>query len=120
MAKVVLRKNNKIRRKLRVRKKIFGTSKKPRLSVYRTNKYCYGQIIDDSKGVTLVSLSLNDIKKLHKDKNKMEASFEIGKILAEKALEKKIKTAVFDRSSYYYHGRIKQIAEGAREGGLKL
>ena len=120
MAKVVLRKNNKIRRKLRVRKKIFGTSKKPRLSVYRTNKYCYGQIIDDSKGVTLVSLSLNDIKKFHKDKNKMEASFEIGKILAEKALEKKIKTAIFDRSSYHYHGRIKQIAEGAREGGLKL
>ena len=120
MAKVILRKHKEDRRKLRVRKKVFGTTERPRLSVFRSNKYCYGQIIDDSKGVTLASISLNDIKKLHKGKSRQEASFEIGKLLAEKALEKKVKTVVFDRNSYHYHGRVKQIAEGAREGGLKL
>jgi len=120
MAKVVLRKNNKLRRKLRVKKKVFGTTQRPRLSVYRSNKYLYGQIIDDTKGTTLVGLSLNDVKKAHKGKNRQEASFEIGKMIAEKAKEKKIKTVVFDRGSYQFHGRVKQLADGVREGGLVL
>ena len=120
MVKVALRKNNKIRRKLRVRKKVFGTTQRPRLSVYRSNKYLYGQIIDDTKGTTLVGLSLNDVKKIHKDKSKQDAAFEIGKTLAEKAKDKKIKTLVLDRGSYNYHGRVKYLADGAREGGLIL
>lgn len=121
MSKVILRKNNRIKRKIRVRKKVVGTSERPRLSVYRSNNYCYGQIIDDLKGATLVGLSLSEIKKIHQHKkNKMEAAFEVGKRLAELAKEKKIKTVVFDRNGYNYHGRIKRIADGAREGGLIL
>ena len=120
MVKVVLRKNNLDRRKLRVRKKVFGTKKRPRLSVYRSNKYCYAQLIDDAKRETIVGVSLNDIKKAHAKKGKKEGAYEVGKILAEKAKKKKIKKAVFDRAGYKYHGRVKQIADGAREGGLEL
>ena len=120
MAKVVLRKTNRERRKLRVRKEVFGTSNRPRLSVFRSNKYSYGQLIDDTAGKTLVSVSLKNVKDLHKAKVKQEASFSLGKKLAEEALKKKIKQVVFDRSGYKYHGRVKQIAEGAREGGLQL
>jgi large subunit ribosomal protein L18 len=120
MAKIKLRKNNLKRRKLRVRKKVFGTKSRPRLSVFRSNKYCYVQLIDDKKGETLVGVSLKEIKEAHQKKNKKEGAFEVGKILAEKAKEKKIKKAVFDRAGYKYHGRVKQVAEGAREGGLEV
>ncbi len=120
MGKVILRKSKSDRRKLRVRKKVFGTEKRPRLSVFRSNSYCYGQIIDDSRGKTLLGLSFKEVKKMHKKVNKTEASFEIGKLLAKKALEKNIISVVFDRNGYKYHGRVKQIAEGAGEGGLKL
>jgi len=120
MPKIVLRKTNKDRRKLRVRKKVFGTSDRPRLSVYRSNKYSYGQIIDDTAGKTLVSVSFKDIRDFHKSNVKNEASFTLGKKLAEEALKKKIKMVVFDRNGYKYHGRVKQVAEGAREGGLQL
>jgi len=118
--KVILRKSNRERRKLRVKKKVFGTSDRPRLSVFRSNKYSYGQIIDDSKGKTLVGLSLKDIRNMHKSKTKRDASLELGKKIAEKALKKKIKKVIFDRSGYRYHGRVEQIADGAREGGLEL
>jgi len=121
MSTVVLRKTKRGRRKIRVRKKVVGTPERPRLSVYRSNKYCYGQIIDDTSGKTLVGISLNEVRKLHEDKKKKsEAAFEVGKKLAEVAKSKKIKGVVFDRNGYSYHGRVKQIAEGAREGGLKL
>lgn len=120
MSKVNLRKNNQIRRKLRVKKKIFGTPDKPRLSVYRSNKYSYAQLIDDTKGTTLIGLTLTDVVQAHKGKTKLEASFEIGKMLGDKAKKKKISQAVFDRNGYKYHGRVKKIAEGAREGGLTL
>lgn len=120
MAKVLLRNTKRERRKLRVRKKVFGTKSSPRLSVFRSNKYCYGQIINDELGQTLVSLSLKDIAKAHKDKSKKDAALEIGEMLANKAKEKKIKNVVFDRSGYRYHGRVKNIAEGARKGGLTL
>ncbi len=103
-----------------MRKKIFGTSKRPRLSVYRSNKYSYGQIIDDTVGRTLVSVSLKDVRELHKSKAKNEASFNLGKKLAEEAAKKKIKQVVFDRNGYKYHGRVKKVAEGVREGGLRL
>jgi len=121
MAKVILRKTNLIRRKFRIRKKVVGTSQQPRLSVFRSNKYSYGQIIDDTKGRTLVGVTLAEIKKAHEEtKTKIEAAHVIGKVLAEKAIKGKIKKVVFDRNGYKFHGRIKEIAEGAREGGLKL
>jgi len=102
-----------------MKKRIVGTSKKPRLSVYRSNKFVYAQIIDDEKGTTLLGVSekhLGDGKKT----NKIDAAKEVGLLLAKKALEKKIKMVVFDKGSYAYHGIIQAFAEGAREGGLKL
>jgi large subunit ribosomal protein L18 len=120
MAKVNLRKNKLRRRKMRVRKKIFGTKEKPRLAVFRSNRYCYAQLIDDEKGETLAGLSLKDIKKAHEKEGKKKGAFKVGRLLAEKAKKKKIKKAVFDRAGYQYHGRVKQVAEGAREGGLEL
>lgn len=103
-------------RHLRIRKKISGSSSKPRLSVFRTNKHIYAQLIDDSKSCTLASSS--DLK-ITKDKktSKIETAFKVGKDLAKMALEKKIKKVVFDRAGYKFHGRIKALAEGAKEGG---
>jgi large subunit ribosomal protein L18 len=106
------------RRKARARAKFSGTSKRPRLSVFRSLKNINVQIIDDSISKTLVSVDEKELK-LDK-KNKTEIAFEVGKKIAEKALEKKIKECVFDRSGYKYHGRVKAVAEGAREGGLKF
>lgn len=119
MYKVKLRKTNIERRKLRVRKKVFGTSEVPRLTVFRSNKYIYGQLIDDSKGVTLVSTG-KEVAKIHSEKTKTEAAFELGKELGRKAVEKGIFTIVFDRNGYIYHGRVKSFADGARKGGLKF
>lgn len=118
MAKVFLN-NKRTRRKLRVRKKVFGTSERPRLSVFRSNKFIYGQIIDDEKGVTLVDVQ-KEAPALHKGKGKVEAAFDAGKKLAEKANKAKIKKVAFDRNGYRYHGRVKSFADGAREGGLEF
>ncbi len=111
---------NKEKRRLKIRKnirsKISGTNEKPRVSVFKSNKAIYSQIIDDMKGTTLVSCSSVDIKKF--GKNNVEASKEVGLKLAEKAVKKGIKEVLFDRGGYLYHGRIKSFAEGAREGGL--
>ncbi|MBD3247949.1 50S ribosomal protein L18 [Candidatus Falkowbacteria bacterium] len=104
-------------RQRRVRAKIHGTKDAPRLSVFRSNQSTYLQLIDDDKGNTLVSVNAKEIKKSGK---KTEQAFELGKKLAAKALEKGIKKAVFDRSGHRYHGRVKMVAEGAREGGLKF
>jgi len=105
---------------LRVRKKIKGTSERPRLNVYRSLNNMYAQIIDDVTGVTLVSASSLDkaIKGTLKSGGNKEASTQVGKILAERAIEKGIKTVVFDRSGYIYHGRVKELAEAARAAGL--
>ena len=105
---------------LRVRKKIKGTSERPRLNVYRSLNNMYAQIIDDVAGVTLVSASSldNAIKGTLKSGGNKEASTQVGKILAERAIEKGIKTVVFDRSGYIYHGRVKELAEAARVAGL--
>lgn len=105
------------RRKKKVRAKIFGTEDRPRLSVFRSNKSIYVQVIDDTKGVTLVSLS---DKKLAKKMTKTERARKTGEELAKKAKAKKISKVVFDRGGYRYHGRIKALAEGARKGGLKF
>lgn len=113
----------KLERRLRIRKRIrkhvSGTATRPRLSVFRSNKGMYAQLIDDVNGVTLVAIS----SKSKADKvsgTKTEIANQLGKILAEKALKKGIKTCSFDRNGYLYHGRIKSLAEGAREGGLKF
>ena len=106
------------RRHARVRAKISGTSEMPRLCIYRSNKNIEAQIIDDVKGVTLVASSSMSLK-LENGRN-IEAAALVGKDMAKKALAKKIKTIVFDRSGYIYHGRVKALAEAAREAGLKF
>ncbi|EDK32294.1 50S ribosomal protein L18 [Clostridium kluyveri] len=107
------------KRHLRVRKKIFGTSEVPRLSVYRSEKNIYAQIIDDIKGTTLVSASSVD-KDFKGNGSNKEAAKVVGKMIADKAIEKGIKEVVFDRGGYIYHGRVQNLAEGAREGGLQF
>jgi large subunit ribosomal protein L18 len=106
-------------RRKRIRSKISGTADCPRLCVFRSNKYIYGQLIDDTKGHTLVHVA-GVIVKNKKDVKKVDVSKELGKKLAGLALEKNIKTVVFDRGGYRYLGRVKAFAEGAREGGLKF
>ncbi len=114
MAGIKLSRRNRI--KEGIRKKIQGTSERPRLSVYRSNKAIYAQLIDDSTGRTIVSAS--SLKEITEKGNKVDQSHSLGKIIAEKALANGVQTVVFDRSGYLYHGRVKSLAEGAREGGL--
>ncbi len=102
-------------RHARVRAKVFGTSECPRLCVFRSGKNIYAQAIDDSTGKTLVAVSSLEIKAAGK---KTDVSKEVGKAIAVKVLAKKISEVVFDRGGYKYHGRVKALAEGAREGGL--
>ncbi len=109
---------SRLRRHARVRAKISGTAETPRLCVYRSNKNIEAQIIDDVKGVTLVSSS-SMVLGLENGSN-IEAAKAVGKDIAEKAIAKKIKTIVFDRSGYVYHGRVEALAEAAREAGLKF
>jgi len=117
MALSKVEKRQKIKR--RVRRNIFGTETKPRLSVYRSNKEIYAQIIDDNSGVTLASASSRE-KGVNVEGTKSEVSASVGKVLAAKAVAKGIETVVFDRNGFVYHGRIKALADGAREGGLKF
>ena len=107
------------RRHIRVRRKISGTPECPRLCVYRSNNNLFAQIIDDVAGNTLVSASTLDKEVKVKHSNK-EAAKEVGALIAKRALDKKIETIVFDRSGYIYHGVIKELAESAREAGLKF
>ena len=119
MVKKTDRKFERTRRHLRVRRKVSGTSERPRLCVYRSNTNLYVQIIDDVAGKTLVSCSTLDKDKKEKHANKVAAK-EVGTMIAKKALDKKIKTVVFDRGGYIYHGVVKELAEAAREGGLEF
>ena len=126
MNKQKLKQNQRDRRRGRIRARIYGTAKRPRLSVYRSNKGMYLQLVNDERGKTIVSVSNNEIKKNEdvsadpKQGKKIAVSFELGKLIAKKALAKKIKQAVFDRGGYRYHGRVKAAADGARAGGLKF
>lgn len=118
-------KSTRLQRKTRIRGKIKGTNDRPRLSVFRSNKYIYAQIIDDEKRKTLIGISEKHIKedsssKKPESSKKIDKSKALGLTLAKLAISKKIKSVVFDRSGYAYHGRVKAIAEGAREGGLKF
>ena len=114
----------RIRRHLRVRKKVFGTSERPRLAVFRSLKHMYAQIIDDTQGRTLVFVSTLD-PQLRKQlaesgTGNVQAAREVGRELARRALEKGITRVVFDRGGFLYHGRVAAVAEGAREGGLQF
>ena len=109
----------RLKRHARVRAKISGTAERPRLNVVRSAKHIYVQVIDDVNGVTLVSASTVE-KDFDQYGGNKDAARAIGKKVAERALEKGISEVVFDRSGYIYHGRVKELAEGAREGGLKF
>lgn len=111
------RKLQRERRHVRVRRKVTGTSERPRLSVYRSEKNIYAQIIDDVKGVTLVSASSLD-KDFDGNSWNKEAAQKVGKLIAEKAKNAGIEKVVFDRGGYIYHGRVQALAEAAREAGL--
>ncbi len=113
------RKMERERRHKRVRTKISGTAECPRLCVYRSNSNIYAQIIDDTKGVTLVSASTLD-KDIKTKKANKEAAKEVGASIAKKAIEKNIKSVVYDRGGYIYHGVVKELAEAAREAGLEF
>ena len=108
----------KMKRKKRVRAKIRGTAQRPRLCVYKSLKYIYTQIIDDDKSKTLTAARSQEVKS--KKTEKKEIAFQLGKLIAQKANKLNIKEVVFDRAGYKYHGIIKSLAEGAREGGLKF
>ncbi len=120
-----VKKTKRDRRRIKIRAKIKGTKESPRLSVFKSNKGMYLQLIDDDQGKTLISAHSGEIK-LSKTKNKeskadaTKIEFELGKLMAKKALGKKITKVVFDRGGFKYHGRVKAAAEGARKGGLKF
>ena len=107
----------RIKRHLRVRKNISGTPARPRLNVFRSLSNIYAQIIDDEQGVTLVAASSLEIEGNGGNK---DAAKEVGKLVAKKAAEKGIKAVIFDRGGYIYHGRVAELADGAREGGLEF
>ena len=109
----------RLKRHARVRKKISGTAARPRLNVFRSTKHIYAQLIDDVAGVTLASASSME-KGFEGFGGNKEAAKTVGMAIARKAQEKGISEIVFDRSGYIYHGRVKELAEGAREGGLKF
>ena len=113
-------KRNEIRQRIhvRIREKLSGTTERPRLNVYRSLNHIYAQVIDDQKGETLVSASTLSLKV--KTGGNVAAAKEIGKAVAEAAVEKGIKKVVFDRGGFLYHGRIKALADAAREGGLEF
>ena len=114
-----LKLNRRARIKKRIRKNISGTSTRPRLSVFRSNKQIYAQVIDDVKGVTITSAS-SHVKDSAQKVNKTDQAKLIGKEIAENASKAGIKEVVFDRNGYLYHGRVKALAESARENGLKF
>ena len=109
----------RLRIRRRIRKTVSGTANAPRLSVFRSNKEIYAQVIDDTTGKTLVAASSRD-KDLEAQENKQLTATAVGKSVAEKAIAAGISVVKFDRGGYLYHGRIKSLAEGAREGGLKF
>ena len=112
--------NRRQRIKYRIRKRLSGSDARPRMSVYRSNKQIYVQLVDDVTGKTLVSASSKEKESAGQIVNKIEQAKLVGKRIAEKAKEKGISTVVFDRNGFLYHGRVKNLADAARESGLKL
>lgn len=122
MIKKPIKNKLRVKRHYRVRNKISGTDVRPRLNVFRSNKNIYAQIIDDTKGITLVAASSldPDLKDQIENGGDKAGAKKVGETIAKKAIEQGIETVVFDRGGYVYHGRIKELAEGAREAGLKF
>lgn len=116
MKKINIKKQKVERRHKKIRSRVFGTAEKPRLAVFKSNKYIYGQLINDDKAETIISLSSMKIK----GKTFMDKCTETGKELAKLALDKKIEAVIFDRGGFKYVGRVKAFADGARTGGLKF
>jgi large subunit ribosomal protein L18 len=107
------------RRRARVRRKLRGTSERPRLSVYRSNRYIYAQVIDDTEGTTLATASSQE-PELRSDRLNVETAAKVGALVADRAKEAGVSTVVFDRGGYKYHGRLKALADAAREAGLEF
>jgi len=120
MGSMNIRQQARLKRKKRIRKKIHGTPQRPRLSVFRSARHIYAQIIDDTGGRTLTAASTVDqqAKDAPKFKNKVAAANFVGKVVGERALNQGIKEVVFDRNGFLYHGRVKSLSEGARKAGL--
>ncbi len=118
----VYREEARERRRRRVRARVRGTAARPRLNVFRSLKHIYAQLIDDDQGHTLAAASTLDreIRAQSAELKKVEEAFAVGKLLAQRALNKQIKRVVFDRAGYRYHGRVKAVADGARQGGLEF
>ena len=114
------KKEARLRRKQRVRKKVIGTSDRPRLSVFRSTRHIYAQIIDDSQGLTIAAASSmeKEVRGGSKPGDKKAVAEQIGKLIAGRAKDKGVSKVVFDRGGFMYHGRVKALSEGAREGGL--
>lgn len=116
---MIKKSDRRLKRRLKIRKAIFGQGTRPRLSVFRSGKHIYGQIIDDERGYTLVAFSDLALPKSGREKvKKQETAFLVGMELAKKSAAKQIKEVVFDRGGFRFFGRIKALAEGARKGGL--
>ena len=113
---------NYVRKRIhkRVRKSIAGTQERPRLNVFRSNTNIYAQLIDDTQGVTIVSANTNEKDLNLASKGNIEAAEQVGKLIAERAIDKGYKAVVFDRGGYLYHGRVKALADAAREAGLEF
>ncbi len=120
MGSLNLKKQARLKRKKRVRKKLAGTPERPRLTVFRSTKHIYAQVVDDACGYTLAAASSLDplTKEQPEFESKVAVANYVGKLLGERAIKKGIKKIVFDRNGYLYHGRVKAVSEGAREAGL--
>jgi len=116
------KKRNRLNRRRRIRSKIHGTAERPRLSIFRSTRHIYAQIIDDDMGAVITSASTMEAQLRGSGKNggNIDAAREVGKLLAERAATKKIETVSFDRGGFKYHGRVKALAEAVRDGGLKF
>ncbi len=114
----ISKKDSRFKRKVRIRKKINGSQGRPRLVVFRSNRHIYAQIVNDETSRTLVAFSSQNLE--GESRLNLETSKNVGKMIAEKAMNQNIDTVVFDRNGYYYHGRVKALADGAREMGLKF
>ena len=122
MGNTSLRLKSRLKRKKRIRKNIFGNQDRPRLSVFRSSKHIYAQIVDDTSGSTLVSASTldNEFKEQKVEGKKVEIAKAVGNLIGKRAIDKGIKKIVLDRNGFLYHGRIKALSDGAREAGLKF
>ena len=122
MGTLNLRTQARLKRKKRIRKKLVGTTNRPRLCVFRSARHIYAQVIDDSLGQTLAAASSmeKDVRENPESKNKVTAANNVGKIIGQRAIEKGFKKVVFDRNGFLYHGRIKAVSKGAREAGLEF